>query len=65
MNKSQTLLINDDLVVDIHYNPYLSDRPYQLRVYSYNDYSEHRLNDKDILNLAESLADFVFFPIDQ
>jgi len=59
MNKSQTLLINDDLVVDIHYNPYLSDRPYQLRVYSYNDYSEHRLDAQDMNNLAQGIIDFI------
>jgi len=58
--KKQTIEINNDLLIELHHNPLLKDRPYYLRVYSYTDYSEHRLTPKDVLKLSESLADFVF-----
>jgi hypothetical protein len=60
MNKKQTTYINDDLLIEIHHNPSLNYRPFQLRIYSYNDCSEHRLDVKDMVNLAESIADFAF-----
>lgn len=58
--KKQTIDINNDLLIELHHNPLLKDRPFYLRVYSYTDYSEYRLTPKDVLKLSESLVDFVF-----
>lgn len=56
----QTIPINRDLLIEIHHNPNLSNNPYQLRIYDWQGYTEHRLNFTDMLNLAESIADFAF-----
>ena len=56
--KKQTISINDDLLLEIHHNPILSNKPYYLRIYSYNDYTEHRLNQQEMFDLAESIAEF-------
>jgi hypothetical protein len=58
--KQQCLVINNDLLVDIHYNPMLTNKPYLLKVFGYEGSNEYRLDQKDMLNLAERLADFVF-----
>jgi hypothetical protein len=58
--KKQIIDINNDLLIELHHNPLLNERPFYLRVYSYTGHSEHRLTPKDILKLSESLADFVF-----
>lgn len=47
-------------MIEIHHNPNVSNNPYQLRIYDWNSYTEHRLNFTDMLNLAESIADFAF-----
>jgi hypothetical protein len=60
MNKKQTISVNDDLMIEIHHNPHLNYKPFQFRVYGYNSYSEHRLDVKDMVNLAETIADFAF-----
>jgi hypothetical protein len=60
MNKIQTIHINDDLLIEMHHNPNLHIRPFQIKVYSYEGYSEHRLDVKDMVNLAETIADFAF-----
>lgn len=56
----QTIPINRDLMIEIHHNPNLSNNPYHLRIYDWNTYTEHRLSLVDMLNLAESIADFAF-----
>lgn len=58
--KQQSLVINNDLILDIHYNPFLSNKPYLIKVFGYEGSNEYRLDQKDMLNLAEQLADFVF-----
>jgi len=55
----QTIVIND-LLVEIHHNPSISNKPYHFRVYGYDGYTTHRLGQDDILKLSEALADFVF-----
>ena len=58
--KQQSLVINNDLILDIHYNPLLTKKPYLIKVFGYDGSMEYRLNQQDMLNLAEQLADFVF-----
>lgn len=58
--KQQSLVINNDLILDIHYNPLLTNKPYLIKVFGYDGSMEYRLNQQDMLNLAEQLADFVF-----
>lgn len=58
--KQQSLVINNDLILDIHYNPLLTNKPYLIKVFGYEGSNEYRLDQKDMLNLAEQLADFVF-----
>jgi hypothetical protein len=58
--KQQSLVINNDLIIDIHHNPMVNHQPYLLRVFGYDGSMEYRLNQQDMLNLAEQLADFVF-----
>jgi hypothetical protein len=60
MNKQQTTYINEDLMIEIHHNSNLRHKPFQLRIYSYDGYSDHRLDVKDMVNLAETIADFAF-----
>jgi len=57
--KKQTIVI-DDLLVEIHHNPNITNKPYDLRIYGYDGYTTHRLGQDDILKLSEALADFVF-----
>jgi hypothetical protein len=58
--KQQSLVINNDLIIDIHHNPMVNHQPYLLRVFGYDGSMEYRLNQQDMLNLAEQLANFVF-----
>lgn len=55
----QTFNVGEDLIIDLHYNPNLFKNPYLLRLYSWNDYSEHRLEKEDIASLSNLLANFV------
>jgi hypothetical protein len=57
---SSKQVILDDISIDIHHNPMLTSKPYFLKIYGYDGYTEHRLDSKDLLNLAEQLSDFVF-----
>jgi hypothetical protein len=59
MNKVKTVSINEDLVIELHHNPRLQNKPYQLRVYGYYDYTEHRMNEYDLRHLIETLSGFV------
>jgi hypothetical protein len=56
--KKQTVVINDDLVIEIHKNPIIKNKLYHLRVYGHDGYCEYRLNQKDMLNLSECIIDF-------
>jgi hypothetical protein len=58
--KKQSVSINSETYIEIHHNLNLSVKPYLLKVFAYEGYTEHRLDQKEMLNLAESLADFVF-----
>jgi hypothetical protein len=58
--KKQSISINPETYIEIHHNLNLNVKPYLLKVFAYEGYTEHRLNQNEILNLAESLADFVF-----
>jgi len=58
--KKQTFAINNDLLVEIHYNPSISKKPYDIRFYGYDSYTHHRVSSEDLLKLSERLADFIF-----
>lgn len=58
--KKQNIVINNDLMIEIHYNPMIRNESYQFRVYGYDGYTTHRLSQEDILKFSEALADFVF-----
>ena len=52
--------ISKDIMLEVHYNPLLSNRPYLIKIFGYDNYSEHRLDGNDLLKLSETLADFLF-----
>lgn len=56
----QYVSIGDNLEIAVCYNEYLSSKPYLLRMLSYHGNTEYRLEGKELLNLAESLVDFLF-----
>lgn len=58
--KKQDLYITPDTYIELHHNTNIRSRPYLIRVFSYEGYTEHRLDQNELLNLAESLSDFVF-----
>lgn len=54
----QTLILEYDLV-EIHHNELLKNKPYLVRVFSYNDTdpNELRLDEKEIKNLYQTLKE--------
>lgn len=58
--KKQFIDINNDLSVEIQFNPLLSTNPLYLKIYSWEGSFSARLSIKDLINLAESLSDFAF-----
>jgi len=58
--KKQSISINPETYIEIHHNFNLSVKPYLLKVFAYEGYTEHRLDQKEMLNLSESIANFVF-----
>jgi len=46
-------------IVEIHYNEFLKNKPYLVRVFSYNntDPSEIRLDEKEVKNLYQTLKE--------
>lgn len=62
MNTQKHIAINDDLSMEIHFNDLIAEehKPYLVKMFGWNFTTEYRLSTEDILNLSESLADFVF-----
>ena len=56
----QFITINPELYVELHHNANLNNKPFMLKVFSYEGYTEHRLDRSELLNLSEILADFAF-----
>lgn len=58
MTLVRTLNLEYDLV-EIHYNELLKNKPYLVRVFSYNntDPSELRLDEKEVKNLYQTLKE--------
>jgi hypothetical protein len=58
MTLLRTLNLEYDLV-EIHYNELLKNKPYLVRVFSYNntDPSELRLDEKEVKNLYQTLKE--------
>ena len=58
MTLVRTLNLEYD-VVEIHYNELLNNKPYLIRVFSYNntDPSELRLNEEQVDNLYQTLKE--------
>jgi hypothetical protein len=60
MNKKQSISISDETYIEIQHHSAIETKPYLLKIFCYKGYTEHRLDQTEMLNLAESLADFVF-----
>ena len=56
----QHINIGSDLYIELHHNSNLNNKPFMLKVFSYEGYTEHRLDRSELLNLSEVLADFAF-----
>lgn len=56
----QFISINLDLDIELHHNSNLRNKPFMLKVFAYEGYTEHRLDRSELLNLSEVLADFAF-----
>lgn len=58
MTLVRTLNLDYD-VVEIHYNELLKNKPYLVRIFSYNntDPSELRLDEKEVKNLYQTLKE--------
>lgn len=58
MTLVRTLILEYDLI-EIHYNELLKNKPYLVRVFSYNDTdpNELRLDEKEIKNLYQTLKE--------
>jgi hypothetical protein len=61
MTKVSTIVLEYDLI-EIHYNKNLKNKPYLVRVYSYNnsDPSELRLDSIEIKNLYKILKEYKY-----
>jgi hypothetical protein len=59
-NSRQTIFVNGDLNLDIQYNKDLIYKPFLLRITGWDGRTEHRMSFEDMLNFAESIADFTF-----
>jgi hypothetical protein len=58
--KKQFIDINNDLSLEIQFNPLVSTNPFYLKIYSWEGSFSARMSNKDLINLAESLSDFAF-----
>lgn len=56
----QFISINSGLDIELHHNSNLSSKPFMLKIFAYEGYTEHRLDRTELLNLSEILADFAF-----
>jgi hypothetical protein len=56
----KTIEVCQELIIDIHYNPNISKKPYLCRVFGYDGLVDARLDSKELLRLSESLADCLF-----
>lgn len=59
MTLLRTLILEYDLI-EVHYNKLLKNKPYLVRVFSYNnsDPSELRLDEKEVKNLYQTLKEY-------
>jgi hypothetical protein len=60
MTLLRTLILEYDLV-EVHYNELLKNKPYLIRVFSYNnkdDPSELRLDEEQVNNLYQTLKEY-------
>jgi hypothetical protein len=58
--QQKSISITPETYIEIHCNTNVSNRPYLIKIFAYEGYTEHRLDQKEMLNLSESIADFVF-----
>lgn len=56
----QFVTINSDFYIELHHNGNVNHKPFMLKVFCYEGYTEHRLDRSELLNLSEILADFAF-----
>ena len=58
--RNQNIIINDDIQVEFHHNPFLRGKCFLLRMFGYDGVTNHFMSREDLLNLSEQIADFVF-----
>ena len=61
MTKLRTIILEYDLI-EIHHNEKLKNKPYLVRVFSYNNSDPHelRLNEDDLKNLYKILKEYKY-----
>ena len=61
MTKLRTIMLEYDLI-EIHYNKNLKNKPYLVRVFSYNNSDPHelRLSEDDLKNLYDILKNYKY-----
>lgn len=61
MTKIRTIVLENDLI-EIHHNQYLKNKPYLVRVFSYNNSDPHelRLSEDDLKNLYNILKNYKY-----
>ena len=59
-NNKNIIQINENLILGLDYDPLLTKCPYIVKIFAYDNCSEHRLDQNDLLKLSETLADFLF-----
>lgn len=60
MSYSKKLIdINEGFLIELHHNPNVSNKPYFIKIFSYDGYIENRFSEQDLLKFSKSLADFI------
>lgn len=60
MTKIRTIVLEFDLI-EIHYNPILTKKPYLIRIFSYdNEPNELRLEEHELTDLYKILKDYKY-----
>jgi len=58
--QQKSISITPETYIEIHHNRNINNRPYLFKIFAYEGYTEHRLDQKEMLNLSEAIANFVF-----
>ena len=61
MSSLKTFVMNDDSLIEIHKNNSLSSKPYLLRIYSWYNRVEIRVDNNDLQSLIEAFSELITF----